>query len=86
MENIPNRNRRDGGRHGSEENDISNVLLGVEMMDYRFEMLEKATEIINNLEEEDFNRITIDFDDRYSDTSEITINIELIKNYGLDYN
>ena len=49
-------------------------------------MLEKATEIINNLEEEDFNRITIDFDDRYSDTSEITINIELIKNYGLDYN
>lgn len=55
-------------------------------MDYRFEMLEKAQEIINDLEEENFKRITIDFDDTYTDTSEINITIELIKNYGLDYN
>lgn len=55
-------------------------------MDYRFEMLEKVQEIINGLEEKDFERVTIDFDDTYTDASEINITIELIKDYGLDYN
>ena len=27
MENIPNQSRRDGGRHDSEENDISDFIL-----------------------------------------------------------
>lgn len=55
-------------------------------MDYRFEMLEKAKEVINNLEEKDFNRIVIDLDDNYTDETEIVIRIGLIKDYGLDYN
>ena len=55
-------------------------------MDYRFEMLEKAKEIINNLDESDFERITIDVNDSYQDTTDISIDIEMKKDYGLDYN
>ena len=56
------------------------------MEDYKFEMLEKAKDIINNLDESDFNRITIDLDDSYPDETNISIDIELIKDYGKDYN
>lgn len=56
------------------------------MDDYRFEMLEKAKEIINNLEEKDFKRIILDLDDGYTDETELTIIIELNKDYGKDYN
>lgn len=35
MENIPNRNRKDGDRHDSEENGISNVILRWEEMKAR---------------------------------------------------
>ena len=61
-------------------------LRSTNMEDYRFEMLEKAKDIINNLDESDFNRITIDLDDSYPDETNISIDIELIKDYGKDYN
>lgn len=56
------------------------------MDDYRFEMLEKAKELINNIEEKDFKRITLDLDDEYTDETEITITISLNKDYEKDYN
>lgn len=56
------------------------------MEDYRFEMLEKAKDIINNLDESDFKRIILDLDDSYTDETELTITIELNKDYGKDYN
>ena len=56
------------------------------MEDYRFEMLEKAKEIINNLNEVDFERITIDVNDSYQGTTDISIDIEMKKDYGKDYN
>lgn len=56
------------------------------MEDYRFEMLEKAKEFINNLEEKDFKRITLDLDDGYTDETEMTITIGLQKDYSKDYN
>lgn len=62
------------------------ILIGVIIMDYRFEILDKVKEIINGLETKDTKRITLDFDDNYDDVTEISINIELPKDYGLDYN
>ena len=61
-------------------------LRSTNMEDYRFEMLEKAKDIINNLDESDFNRITIDLDDSYPGETNISIDIELITDYGKDYN
>ena len=48
-------------------------------MDYRLEMLEKAKEIINSLDVSDFERITIDVNDTYQETTDISIDIELTK-------
>lgn len=56
------------------------------MKDYRFEMLEQVKEIINNLDESDFKRITLDLDDGFTDETTLSIDIELNKDYGLDYN
>lgn len=53
---------------------------------YRLEMLEKAKDIINNLEEKDFKRITLDLDDSYTSETEITVTIELNKVYDKNHN
>lgn len=55
-------------------------------MDYRFEMLEKAKEIINGLSEAELKRITIDLEDEHPEVTGIFISIELDKDYSLDYN
>lgn len=56
------------------------------MDDYRYAMLEKAKAIINSLQERDIKRMVIDLDDSYPDETEVTITLELEKDYGLDYN
>lgn len=56
------------------------------MKDYRLEMLEQIKEVVNNLEESDAKRISFELDDVYQDETTIRIDIDLNKDYGLDYN
>lgn len=46
---------------------------------YKLELLEKAKEIISSLGKEDLERITIDLNDGYEETTDIRIDIELKK-------
>lgn len=52
------------------------------MDNYKYDMLEQAKELINDLDEKDYKRIIIDLDDNYTDETELTITVELNKDYS----
>lgn len=52
------------------------------MTDYKIEIIKQIKEVMNDLNETDIKRISLDLDDRYPDETDISINIELNKDSG----
>ena len=62
------------------------VMTVVEDSNYKVKTWKQIKDIVDGLDVDDVKRIALDVDDEYLDETNISIDIELIKDYGKDYN